>query len=218
MTEPTAKPRRGCFFYGCITSLVLLVLMLGTLVLGLYYVKKLVTRYTEARPMELPTVQMSQDDIDGVKRRFEAFQAAVRQQQPTEPLALTADEINALIASGSDGRQALKGKFYVSLDGDQLKSEVSVPLKHVGLSMFKNRYLNGSATFSLSFRDGALVVTPQTILVKGKPLPEGYMKEIRKQNLAANLANEPGAAAVLKGIEDIEVREGKLVVVPKEKQ
>ena len=61
-------------------------------------------------------------------------------------------------------------------------------------------------------------VTPQTILVKGKPLPERYMKEIRKQNLAANLTNEPGAAAVLKGIEDIQVKEGKLVIVPKEKQ
>ena len=53
-------------------------------------------------------------------------------------------------------------------------------------------------------------------MVKGKPLPEVYMQEIRKQNLAAALTNEPGAAAVLKGLEEIQVKEGKLVIVPKE--
>ena len=33
--------------------------------------------------------------------------------------------------------------------------------------MFKSRYLNGSATFNLFFRDGRLSVTPQTIQVRG---------------------------------------------------
>ena len=136
--------------------------------------------------MELPTVQMSPAEIEQVKQRFEAFEQAVRGQRPTKPLGLTADEINALIAAGPK-REALKGKFYVSLDGDQLKSEVSLPLQDIGLSMFKGRYLNGSATFAVAFRKGTLFVTPQTIQVKGKPLPEAYMKEIRKQNLAADL-------------------------------
>jgi hypothetical protein len=217
MTDSAAKSRRGCFFYGCISSLVLLVLMLGALLVGLHYVRILVNHYTDAAPMELPTVQMSQGEVDGVRKRFEAFRQAVRQQSPTKPLSLSADDINALIANGPD-QQALKGKFYVSLEGDQVKGEVSVPLKDVGLSMFRNRYLNGSATFSLSFQNGALSISPQTILVKGKALPEVYMKEIRKQNLAASLTNEPGAAAVLKGLEDIQVKEGKLVVVPKAKE
>jgi len=217
VTDPSAKPRRGCFFYGCITGLVLLVLVLGALMVGLHYVKKMINQYTDTKPMELPTLQMSQGEMDKVKQRFEAFQKAVREQRPTPPLELTADDINALIASGPD-RQALKGKFYVSLEGDQLKGEVSMPLPEVGLSMFKGRYLNGSATFNLSFTNGALSVSPQTINVKGKPLPEMYMQQIRTENLAAKFATEPGAAAVLQGIEDIKVKEGKLVVVPKEKK
>jgi hypothetical protein len=217
VTDPAAKPRRGCFFYGCITGLVLLVLVLGALMVGLHYVKKMVNQYTDTKPMELPTVQMSQGEIDKVKQRFEAFQQAIREQRPTPPLELTADDINALIASGPE-RQALKGKFYVSLEGDQLKGEVSMPLQQVGLSMFKGRYLNGSATFSLSFTNGALSVAPQTINVKGKPLPETYLREIRKQNLAADLTKEPKTVAVLQGLEDIQVKEGKLVIVPKEKK
>ena len=217
MTEQPPKPRKGCFFFGCITSLVLLVLLLGALLLGLHYVKKLVNRFTDTQPMELPTVQMSQPEIDKVKERFEAFKAAVRERRPTKPLVLTADEINALIASGPD-QQALKGKFYVRLEGNQLKSEVSLPLQDVGLRMFKGRYLNGSATFDLAFRNGVPFVSAQSILVKGKPLPELYMREIRKENLAASLVNEPDAVAVLQGLQDIQVKDGKLVLEPKEKQ
>lgn len=216
MTDQAAKPRRGCFFYGCITSLVLLVIMLGALMVGLHYVKKMVNQFTDSQPMELPTVQMPQDEIDKLKQRFEAFQKAVREQRPTEPLALAADDINVLIASGPK-RQDLKGKLYVGLEGDQVKGEVSVPLREIGLSMFKGRYLNGSATFNLSFSNSVLWVAPQTIIVKGRPVPEMYMQEIRKQNLAAALANEPAAVAVLKGLQEIQVKDGKLVVVPKEK-
>jgi uncharacterized protein YhbP (UPF0306 family) len=43
------------------------------------------------------------------------------------------------------------------------------------------------------------------------------MREIRKQNLAADVTKEPKTVAVLQGLEDIQVKEGKLVIVPKEK-
>lgn len=217
MTDQAAKPRRGCFFYGCITGLVLLVIVLGALMVGLHYVRKTVNQFTDSQPMELPTVQMSQGEMDKLKQRFEAFQKAVREQPPTEPLVLAADDINALIANGSE-RQALKGKLYVGLEGDQIKGEVSVPLREIGLSVFRGRYLNGSATFNLSFTNGVLSVAPQTIIVKGRPVPEVYMQEIRKQNLAAGFTNEPATAAVLQALEGIQVKEGKLVVVPKEKK
>lgn len=217
MTDQAAKPRRGCFFYGCITCLVLLVLVLGALMVGLHYVKKMVNQFTDPQPMELPTVQMSQGEVDKLKQRFEAFQKAVKEQRPTEPLVLAADDINALIANGPE-RQGVKGKFYVGLEGAQLKGEVSVPLREIGLSVFKGRYLNGSATFNLSFSNGVLSVAPQTIIVKGKPVPEVYMQEIRKQNLAAGLANKPAAVEVLQGLDEIQVKDGKLVVVPKEKK
>ena len=123
MNGQPAKPRRGCFFYGCITGLVLLVLLLVALLFGIHFaMKKLVNQYTDTKPMELPTVQMSQAEIDKVKQRF----AGVSRRRSARsarrsPCVLTADEINALIASGPD-KQALKGKFYVSLDGDRLKA------------------------------------------------------------------------------------------------
>jgi hypothetical protein len=213
----TPKPRRGCFFYGCISGIVLLVIVLGALLVGLHYVKKMVNSFTDTKPMELPTLQMSQAEMDKVRQRFETFQQAVREQRATKPLALTADDVNALIATDPE-QQALKGKFYVSIEGDQLQGEVSVPLHEVGLRMFKGRFLNGSGTFNLSFREGMLFITPQTIQVKGKPLPEVYMQEIRKQNLATALTNNSSTVAVLKGLQDIQVKAGKVVIVPKEQQ
>jgi len=204
-------------FYGCITGVVLLVIVLGALMIGLHYVKTLVNRYTDTKPVELPTVQVSQAEAAQMKERFEAFQQAVREQRATKPLVLSADDINALITSGGE-QQAWKGKVYVSLDGDQLKGELSVPLQDVGLSAFAGRYLNGSATFNLSFRDGRLSITPQTILAKGQPIPDVFMQQIRKQNLAIALTNDPSVATVLKGLEQIQVKEGKLVIEPKEKQ
>jgi hypothetical protein len=217
MTNQPPKSRRGCFFYGCITCVVLLLLLVGALLAGVHYVKKMVNRYTDTQPMELPTVQMPQGEVDRLKQRFEAFRAAVREQRPTPPLTLGSDDINALIAGGT-APQALKGKLYVSLDGDQLKGQVSAPLEQVGLSMFKGRYLNGSATFNLAFRNGALFVTAQTITVKGKPLPERFMQRVRNENLAAELTRQPETAALLQGLEDIRVSEGKLVIVPKEQK
>jgi hypothetical protein len=215
MTDQTPKRPRGCFFYGCITSVVLLALLLGALLIGLHYVRKMVYQFTDAQPMTLPTVQMSQPEIEKVQERFEAFQTAVREHRPTKPLVLTADEINALIASGPDA-QPFKGKFYVSLEGSQLKGEMSLPLQDLGLRMFKDRYLNGSATFNLGLHNGVLFLTPQTITVKEKPVPEVYMQGIRKENLAAGVVNEPKAVAVLQGLQDIQVQDGRLVVQPKE--
>lgn len=192
----------------------LLVLVLGALLIGFHYVKQLVNSYTDTKPVALPTVQMPQAEIDKLKQRFDTFQQAVREEHPAKPLSLTDEEINALIAGGTQW-QALKGKFYIRLDGNQLKSEVSLPLQEVGWKMLQGRYLNGSATFSLVFRNGVLSVSPQTLLVKGKPLPESFMQVIRQENFALGLTNEPAAVALLKGLQKIQVKDGNLVLEPR---
>jgi hypothetical protein len=49
-------------------------------------------------------------------------------------------------------------------------------------------------------------------------VPETFMLEFRKQNLAAGFAQQPAIASALQGLEEIRVSDGKLVIVPKEKQ
>jgi hypothetical protein len=220
MTDQPTKARRGCFFYGCITGLVLLVLLAVGGLIAVHYAKKviggLVNEYTDTNAITLPTVQMSQAEIGKLKQRWQAFEEAVRAQRPTAPLVLTADEVNVLIASGPD-KQSLKGKVYVSFDDDRVKGELSLPLQELGWKMVKGRYLNGSGIFNFSLHDGALSIAPRTIEVKGKLVPDMYMQALRNQNFAAALTNQPNATALIQGLQDIQVKEGKLIIVPKEK-
>ncbi|HVM47437.1 MAG TPA: hypothetical protein VMU04_05385 [Candidatus Acidoferrum sp.] len=218
MNGQPPKARRGCFFYGCISGLVLLLVIAILGVIAFNYGKKklsaMVNQYTDTQPMALPTVQMSSADAAKLKQRFEEFQQAMRAGRPAPPLELTADDINELIAT-SQGKNSLKGKFYVSFAGDRVKGELSLPLADIGWKMFRNRYLNGSGTFNVSLQHGVLFVSPQTLEVKGKPLPEMYMQSLRAVNFAAGLTNQPNTMTVLQNLESVQVKEGKLIVTPK---
>ena len=204
-------------FYGCIMGSLLLVVVLVAGLAGFRYFKKMFNDFTDTKPMVLPKVQLPQPEMDALQRRVETFRDAVRLGQPTGPLALTPDEINALIGSDPD-LQELKGKLYVSIQDDQLSGQVSVPMDQLGLPIFRGRYLNGTGAFELSFRNGILRITPQSFVVRGKPVPEMYMEKIRKQNLAGDINHNARAQVAMDKLQDIKIKEGKLVLVPKGKQ
>ncbi len=217
-----AKPRRGCFFYGCITAVILAVIIIVAGVAGYLALKKKVTswvaQYTDTQPMTIPTVNMSKEDMDALKKRFEAFDQAVRNNKPTEPMVLTSDEINALILSSPDA-QAFKGKIYVTLDGDKAKGDLSLPLDDLAksplFSMVKGRYLNGSCTFSVSLQNGVLYVSPDSVTVKGNPLPDQFIQGLRTQNFATSMTNDANAMAVINNLQDIQIKDSKLTIIPK---
>ena len=67
----------------------------------------------------------------------------------------------------------------------------------------------------MSIHNGYLLVTPEVLVVKGKPLPGVYMDKIRSQNLADSLNNNPRASVALNHLEQIRIGDGRLVIVPK---
>ena len=218
MTEqPPQKPRRGCLFYGCLSGTVCLLAILIAFLLGLYQLKRMLNFYTDSQPVSLPTVQMPAAQMELLKQRIENFQDAVRNGRPTEPLSLSSDDINALIASDPNLARA-KGRVYVTIDGNRLKGQVSLALADLGLPIFRGRYLNASGVFALSLHKGDLLVTADSLVVKGKPLPGVYMDKIHSQNLAANLSDNPRASVALNHLQDIRVQDGKLILVPKVEQ
>jgi hypothetical protein len=214
MTDEKIKRRRGCFFYGCIISSLLLVILLVTLLVTLRYAKKVFNDFTDTKPLTLPQVQLPQSELDELQRRIDTFRDGVKQGQPVGPLTLTADELNALIATDPD-LKALKGKLYIMMEADQLKAQVSIPMDQLGLPMFKGRFFNGNGTFNLTFQNGMIRLSPQSFMVKGKPVPEVYMESIRKQNLAEDLNHDPRGKAAMDKLQEIKIQENKLVFVPK---
>ncbi len=214
MSNETNKRRHGCLFYGCLTGTVCLLAILVAALLGLHQVKKMVTEYTDTNPVPLPAVTLSAAQIEQLERRIEAFQDTVRAGRPAQPLVLTGEELNALVASRPDLRR-FKDKVYISIPDSQLAGQISIPMSELGLPFFRNRYLNGSTTFSVSLQNGKLRVVPDNILVKGKPLPRVYMEQIRQQNLAASAEDNPRVSVALDRLQDIQVKDGKLIIVPK---
>ncbi len=216
MTETgPPKRRRGCLFYGCLVGIVSLLATLGALLLGLHTFKRMLNTYTDTRPMPLPAVQMSPAQIAQVQQRVDDFRDRLRAGLRTPPLALTAEELNGLVVSSPD-LKAAKGKVYVTIEGDQLRAQVSLPLEDVGLPRFKGRYLNGTATLGVSLRNGILDVTARNFVVHGKPLPPLYMNRIRRENLAARINEDSRTSVALNQLEDIQIKAGKLIIAPKE--
>src|SRR5881227_740198 len=131
--QPPKKPR-GCFFYGCISAIALMVLMLIGLLLGYLYFKKMFNQFTDTKPLPLPVVQMSPEEIKKLHERLDNFDKALKEHRPTAALELTGDDINAWIAT-SPGGQSLTGRVYVTIEGDQLKGQVSLPMSQLDLPM-----------------------------------------------------------------------------------
>jgi hypothetical protein len=214
MSDEKPQRGRGCLFYGCLAGIVCLVAILAAFLLGLHQLKRMLTELTDSGPTPLPSTQMSPAEIAQVRDRVNAFNDAVRPRRAGEPLALNAAEINALIATNPDLRP-LKGKVYVTIENGVLKGQVSLPLDQLGLRVFRGRYLNGAGNFIISLQNGALQVTPDNIVVKGKPLPAIYLDKLRTVNLAAAFNTDPRASSALSYLQDIQVKDGRLLLFPK---
>jgi hypothetical protein len=196
------------------TGLVMLLLIVIAGLIGVRSLKKMFTEFTDTAPLPTPAVNLSAEEVAQLRKRVDVFRDSVRAKTPTEPLVLTADEINALVANDPD-LQPLKGKLYITIEGDVLKGQVSVSMEEAGLPRFKGRYLNGTGTFNIAIKNGMLRINAQTIAVKGKTLPEIYMQKIRTQNLARIINGDPRASVALERLQDIQVKDGKLIIVPK---
>jgi hypothetical protein len=212
--ESPAKRRRGCLFYGCLGGTLGLLALLLALLLGLHELRKMIAKYTDTKPIALPTVEMSPRQLEEVQHRVESFKEAVRSGRATPPLELSSDDINAMIASDPNLRE-IKGKLYVTIQDSHLRGQLSFPLEQSEFRLLKGRYLNGTGTFSVSLQNGNLSVTPDVILVKGKPLPWIYMNRLRSQNLANAVNDNPQASVGLNRLQTIQIKNGKLILVPK---
>ena len=216
MTEPTTSRGRGCFLYGC---LIAVLLGLGVLVGGYFtvrhYVNKFVDRYTDTTPMALPTLDLTPTEIHDATARLDAFKQAIVAGTNGPALSLGNRELNALVAGAPDFAD-LKDRVYLSIEGDTLKGQVSVPLDKLPIGRVKGRYLNGAAGIKVSLDNGVLLVTLDSLQVKGRELPEEVMSQLRRNNLAKDLYGKPETAEVLRHLERIEVHDGKLVITPRQ--
>jgi hypothetical protein len=220
--QPVPEPRpkgRGCFFYGCLT---LVILFLAAMVAGYFAVRgavnAFVAHYTDAEPMELPETVLTPAESEALDQRLAAFKDGVENPDAVPALVLDAREINALLLRHPE----LKGKVLLSLEDDQVKGKLSLPLDEFKAPIIgrwlRGRYLNGSATLRASMTNGMLVVTLQSVEVKGRPIPADVLTALQSQNLAEGFYRDPKTAATMSRWDSFQIKDAKVTIKPKAKE
>ncbi|HLX72940.1 MAG TPA: hypothetical protein VKV04_25225, partial [Verrucomicrobiae bacterium] len=181
--DPTPKSSgKGCLFWvGIVVGVIFLCFMLAGFA-GYCYVKHLVNEFTDSKPTEMAVKPLSDADAKALQQRLDNFDNALTNGTPTEPLILTADEINSLIAKNNKEPDQVRLRF--SFDDNRVQAQLSLAGDLFGFPMLRGRYLNGSGDFKVSLHNGRLFVGIQSLSVKGNAVPDQYMQGIRGQNFA----------------------------------
>jgi hypothetical protein len=211
---PPPKRGLGCLGRGCLI-LVVFAVVLGiacfagmywglhrhsAIFHGLYWLAK--AQAIAQTPVRVPEFTASDTQIQTVHERCEDFEQKARAGQPAD-LELTADDINTLIGTNQD----LRGKAFVSIEGERLRCQASVPLgEFIGRSGY---YFNGDVTFELKGAESLENPQLKGITVNGEPVPSDLLNwKYRSKRLRDYLADYRNGT----GVGTIEVRDGKLIL------
>ena len=203
----------GCLLGGCLSVVLLIVIGISaSLYAGYRLYKSNLDAYTSAQPVEIKSVEYTDQEVAALRQRIEDFKTALEKGQAPDQLVLTADEINAIISS----QEELKGKLFVTIEDGEINGEASFPLPGF-IPLGKGRYFNGSMSLKASLENGVLIVTVDNAKVNGKPVPEDLMKGLRNQNLAKDAYNDPKTAEFLRKFERLTIDDTKIVLTPAKK-
>jgi hypothetical protein len=152
-------------------------------------------QYTESKPLVLPATRYSAAELGAVQKRIDQFLALARAEHTNARLALSANDLNALIATSGFSNRA-----YVTFTSNAVVGQFSVPLGDLGMRFLSGRYLNGSGVLNVGCINGHLNIGVKELAVNGLKLPEHYMNVIRQQNFAQGMATN---APVIQSLEHV---------------
>lgn len=206
MSEQKRSGCKGCLIW-LLGAFALLVLLIGvSAYLGYRKLVSLRDQYTQTQPLALPVTSYSKAELDAVQKRIDQFVANARGNQTNAELSLSANDLNALLATSG-----LSNRVYVSFTNKSLAGQISVPLEDIGIRFLRGRYLNGAGVFDVSCANGELSVKVKEISVSGHPLPEHYMKNIRDVNYAQGMATNSETHEALQRIQRVAIEDDRLI-------
>jgi hypothetical protein len=130
----------GCFGKGCLILTVFFIVLAIAFIGGTYYaVRYLRSNYFPETQVELPATTASEREQQLALANWRIFEKKARAHMPAR-IEMTADELNALIASNP----RLRGKAYVTIEDNVARLRVSVPI--ISSRLLRGHYLNGECT------------------------------------------------------------------------
>jgi hypothetical protein len=212
-----APPRRkglGCFGRGCLILLVLAIVLAiacftgvywgfqrhSAIVRGVYWLAK--THSIANAPVPIPEFSGSDLQIEKVEERWRDFEQKTRAAQPAE-IVLTADDINAMIAS----HRKTRGKAFVTIEGNQLRVQASFPFGE--LLGRPGYYFNGEATVESKGAEPLDNLQLNRLVVNGEQVPQDLLDwKYRSRRLRDYLADVRNTY----DIGTVEIRDGKVII------
>jgi hypothetical protein len=139
---PPRQGGSGCFAKGCLILVVFCVLLGVAFVAGSFFaVRHLQQTFFTKEAVELPRNQSTEEEQQLALAHWRIFERSARAHQPAR-IEMTAEELNALIAV----EPKLRGKAYVSIEGNTARLQISLPLGEGDTRWLKGYYVNGECS------------------------------------------------------------------------
>jgi hypothetical protein len=169
--EPPPHQRGlGCFAKGCLILLVFGVLLCLAFVAGTYYAARFLrtSEFFSNEHERLPISHASVDEENAIRARWDSFDKAARAHEAAR-IELTADEINALIATDSKAR----GDAYVTIEDNTARLQVSMPIGQRW--WMPGRYLNAQCSVQSAQSGKPEDARITSIIVNGRPVGQEFL-------------------------------------------
>ena len=223
--EPPPKRGMGCFAKGCLTLIVLAILLVVVGIGGTYWSLRHVylsdkpapipeasapTETSAATPGETSVATPSEKSAE-VRERLDTMKQAARAHERTG-VELTAADINALIAANRKSR----GTASVGINGTVAQAQFSIPLQRLDVP-FRNalglgdRYLNATVTIVAPPGTNASSVQLSEVTLNGHTFSGGLL-DWQVPGVRKSLRTYVIKYANQYGVTDGEIRDGKVIL------
>lgn len=214
--QPQPPPRQGmgCLGKGCLIlcCFILFLLVLGSI--GVWWGYKHHSGVMKGavwasqihllanKPAPVPDFPTTPENVAAAKQKWDAFEQAGDRKQPAT-IELTAADINNLIA----GSRHANGKVFVSIEGNRLHVQTSVPLgEYVGRVGY---FLNGDIVVESSSVRSLDQPSLAGVTVNGQPLPQDVLDwQVKSRSVGSYLSEYRGEYE----INSAEIRDGKVIL------
>ncbi|NMC62192.1 MAG: hypothetical protein GYA55_03405 [SAR324 cluster bacterium] len=204
-TKVPGEKRRGCFFYGCLISLVVIAFLGLAIFWGVRWVtQKVVHNFTSKTPLILPLSNVDPTETAKLLRRYDDFKSAFESGKEGASLVLSSVELNSLIAVHPDFER-IKDNISVDLGSNHINIKINFPLDDYG---YKGRFLTGEATSTLERPGGVLIVELKKLRIGDIQVPASFLS--KQKNLISKLYEDPDITRLLARFKTIELENGML--------
>jgi len=207
------KKRHGCLWALLISFVLMVILGITGLLVVRSLLKSAVRNYTATEPVPIPIMETSKEEAKEISDRAKKFFEDLQKGEVVEPMMLTTDDLNRLIAAS--GTNQLAGKLVVDVQDGKIKGRISFSLDQTHQRELQGRYLNADVVLRVALAGGELRVWADEIQANDKAIPGLLMSNLKQRNLAEQFMNNPDAYAALQLVESITVTNGAIIVTPK---